>query len=77
MNAHTSIVGDTVVLVPYLYVIYSEICIAVDSLVPRVEHVEVRSYHRRLSKCHPLILRQLVIATNGNGTEIPHVDAER
>ncbi len=49
----------------------------IDLLVPRAEHVEVRCYHRRLSRCHPLILRPFVIVTNGNGTEIPHVDAER
>ena len=50
VNAHTAIVGDTVVLVPYRYVIYSEICMVIDSFVPRAEHVEVRCYHRRLSR---------------------------
>jgi hypothetical protein len=79
VNTHMAIVGDTVVLIPYRYVIYSDIprfCIIINLLVPRSEYVEVRCYHRRLSRCHLLILRQFVIVTNRNGTEIPRVDAE-
>jgi hypothetical protein len=76
VNANTAIVGDTVVLVPYRYVLCSKICMSVGSLIPRTEHVEVRvAFCSSYCLAHQMTLSDH--APHVRKTEIPHMDAER
>jgi hypothetical protein len=75
INANTAIVGDTVILVPYRYVLYSKICMVVGPFIPRTEHVEVRV--AICSSYCPAHKKMMPPAPHVRKTEIPHMDAER